>query len=174
MTREELKSHLQANEAKVEQMTTEVSSKIDQLDQRLDHLGSAIEQQSETIEASNEAFKAEVRQDLGQVEESNKWTYRLVGITLSLLVVFIGAVSLRSGQSGGGGLFGFDLGGLGTVLIIALTVALAFLLIGALMVGFAARRRDKSFLEWFLMAFTQPVSAIQDLREEDSRQSGER
>ncbi len=75
MTREELKSHLEANEERVRRMTEGVSQKLDK------HL--------EVLQESNERFKAEVREDLATIKESNKWAYRLNAATLTGLIIVV-------------------------------------------------------------------------------------
>lgn len=80
MSREELKSHLTANEERVRRMTEGVSQKLDK------HL--------EVLQESNERFKAEVREDLATIKESNKWSYRLSAATLTVLIIVVGLMGL--------------------------------------------------------------------------------
>lgn len=80
MTREELKAHLDANEERVRRMTEGVSQKLDK------HL--------EVLQESNERFKAEVREDLATIKESNKWSYRLSAATLTVLIIVVGLMGL--------------------------------------------------------------------------------
>ncbi len=83
MTREELKAHLDATEERVRRMTEGVSDKLDK------HL--------EVIQESNERFKAEVREDLAVMKESNKWTYRLSAATLTVLIIVVGLIGILLG-----------------------------------------------------------------------------
>ena len=83
MTRDELKAHLDATEERVRRMTEGVSEKLDK------HL--------EVMQESNERFKAEVREDLGVMKESNKWTYRLTAATLTVLIIVVGLIGVLLG-----------------------------------------------------------------------------
>ena len=83
MHREELKAHLEANEERVRRMTEGVSEKLDK------HL--------EVMQESNERFKAEVREDLAVMKESNKWTYRLTAATLTVLIIVVGLIGILLG-----------------------------------------------------------------------------
>jgi len=83
MTRDELKAHLDATEERVRRMTEGVSEKLDK------HL--------EVMQESNERFKAEVREDLAVMKESNKWTYRLTAATLTVLIIVVGLIGVLLG-----------------------------------------------------------------------------
>jgi len=83
MTRNELKAHLDATEERVRRMTEGVSEKLDK------HL--------EVMQESNERFKAEVREDLAVMKESNKWTYRLTAATLTVLIIVVGLIGVLLG-----------------------------------------------------------------------------
>lgn len=80
MNREELKAHLEANEERVRRMTEGVSQKLDK------HL--------EVIKESNERFKAEVREDMAVIKESNKWTYRISVATLTVLIIVVSLIGI--------------------------------------------------------------------------------
>ena len=83
MTRDELKAHLDATEERVRRMTEGVSEKLDR------HL--------EVMQESNKRFKAEMREDLGVMRESNKWTYRLTAATLTVLIIVVGLIGVLLG-----------------------------------------------------------------------------
>lgn len=83
MTRDELKAHLDATEERVRRMTEGVSKKLDK------HL--------DVMQESNERFKAEVREDLAVMKESNEWTYRLSAAILTVLIIVVGLIGILLG-----------------------------------------------------------------------------
>lgn len=157
-------------EERMKRTEAEVGRMTDRVESSLENLQDTITTEFQSLRESNERFKAEMRADLSVMEESNKWTYRLVAVTLSLLVVFIGVVSLGGGQAGE---ISSNVEGMGPVLLWVMIGALGLVLLGAIGVGVAARNRGKSFFEWTISAFPNPKRAVRDLRQEDGASSSD-
>jgi phytoene dehydrogenase-like protein len=70
-----------------QQLSAEMDSSEDRLSQKLEsHL--------EALQESSERFKAEVREDLASIKERSKWTCRLAGATLTILIIVVSLVGI--------------------------------------------------------------------------------
>jgi hypothetical protein len=103
MTREEQEARNEATEARVESMMEKMRADHNEAIGEIKSLKSAIERDFKKQSAERETFRAELRGDMKEVKESNKWASRFVTVGVTIIAVLAALLALAFSK--GVGLF---------------------------------------------------------------------
>ena len=103
MTREEQEARNEATEARVESMMEKMRADHNEAIGEIQSLKSAIERDFKKQSAERETFRAELRGDMKEVKESNKWASRFVTVGVTIIAVLAALLALAFSK--GVGLF---------------------------------------------------------------------